>query len=86
MPHLRYFIQDLQELVFRQAGLSDDCSKKSSAYLLSFMDRNDGHPSIGVLEDDVAASLSDRFKTYVLEGPNDCFAISSPQLRQIAPR
>ena len=86
LSHLRYFIKDMQELVFCQAGLSDDCSKKSSAYFLSFMDRNDGHSSIGVLEDDVAASLSDWFKTYVLEGPDDRSTVSSPQLRQIAPR
>jgi len=86
ISRLRDLIQDLKELVFCQAGLSDDFSKESSAYFFPFMDRNDGHPSIGVLEDDVAASLSDRFKTYVLEGPDDRSTVSSPQLRQIAPR
>jgi len=86
ISRLRYLVQDLKELVFCQAGLSYDCSKESSAYFFPFMDRNDGHSSIGVLEDDVTASLSDRFKTYMLEGPDDRSTVSSPQLRQIAPR
>jgi len=80
------FIQDLHELIFCRSGISDDRPEKSSPYHLSFMDRNDGHSSIGVLEDDVTASLSERFKTYFLEGFNDFSSISSPQLRQIAPR